>query len=62
MMGTSLAHLAAVNGIDVIIKTVKDERQNIVFDKVQEALDRSESATKVGLSAPPTGLRLLTPT
>ena len=46
MMGTSLAHLAAVNGVDVIIKTVKDERQKVVFDKVQEALDRSESATK----------------
>ncbi|HEY9786243.1 MAG TPA: 3-hydroxyacyl-CoA dehydrogenase NAD-binding domain-containing protein [Candidatus Obscuribacterales bacterium] len=52
LMGTSIAHLAAANGLKVIIKSLSAERQQQAFDRLKHMLERSDhkaSASSVAL-------------
>lgn len=48
MMGTALAQVAALSGLRVMLKTVHDDRQKQVVDKLKEVVDRSESEGRKG--------------
>jgi 3-hydroxyacyl-CoA dehydrogenase/enoyl-CoA hydratase/3-hydroxybutyryl-CoA epimerase len=43
MMGTSIAHLAALNGFKVLVKTMRASQQQPTVDKINEQIERLEN-------------------